>query len=121
MTNAIIVLILVVIFAAAAKGAVKHLMGQGSCCGGGSSTVKEPDKKLTGQVIKTKVFKIDGLHCENCTNRVKRAINRIDGVSAKLNLRKKEALVKYDREVDDAEIIKAIEALDYKVVSVIEK
>jgi copper chaperone CopZ len=121
MTNAIIVLILVVIFAAAAKGAVKHLMGQGSCCGGGSSTVKEPDKKLTGPVIKTKVFKIDGMHCENCTNRVKRAINRIDGVSARLNLRKKEALVEYDREVDDAEIIKAIEALDYKVVSVIEK
>ncbi len=121
MTNAIIVLILVVIFAAAAKGAVKHLKGQGSCCGGGSSTVKEPDKKLTGPVIKTKVFKIDGMHCENCTNRVKRAINRIDGVSARLNLRKKEALVEYDREVDDAEIIKAIEALDYKVVSVIEK
>ncbi|RKM61314.1 heavy-metal-associated domain-containing protein [Butyrivibrio sp. CB08] len=121
MANAIIVVILAVIFAAATKGAVKHLMGQGSCCGGGSSTVKEPDKKLSGPAVKTKVFKIDGMHCENCTNRVKRAINRIDGVSARLNLRKKQAVVEYDRDVDDDEIIKAIEALDYKVVSVIEK
>ena len=121
MTNAIVVVILIVVVFFAGKGAVKHLKGEGDCCGGGGSTVKEPDKKLSGPVIKTKVFKIDGMHCENCTNRVKRAVNRIDGVSAKLNLRKKEAVVEYEREVDDAEITGAIEALDYKVVSVTEK
>lgn len=120
MTNAIIVVILLVVVFLAGKGAVKHLKGEGGCCGGGS-TVKEPDKKLTGPVIKTKVFKIDGMHCENCTNRVKRAINRIDGVSAKLSLRKKEAVVEYEREVDDLEITGAIEALDYKVLSVMDK
>jgi copper chaperone CopZ len=121
MTNAIVIIILMIVIIMATKGAVKHLMGQGSCCGGGSSTVKEPDKKLSGPVVKTRVFKIDGMHCENCSNRVKRAINRIDGVSAKLNLRKKEAVVEYDREVDDATITRAIETLDYKVISVIKK
>ena len=120
MTNAIIVVILIVVVILAGKGAVKHLKGEGGCCGGGS-VVKEHDKKLTGPVIKTKVFKIDGMHCENCTNRVKRAINRIDGVSAKLSLRKKEAVVEYEREVDDSEITGAIEALDYKVLSVTDK
>ncbi len=120
MTNAIIVVILLVVVFFAGKGAVKHLKGEGGCCGGGS-VVAEPDKKLTGPVIKTKVFKIDGMHCENCTNRVKRAINRIDGVSAKLSLRKKEAVVEYEREVDDLEITGAIEALDYKVLSVTDR
>ena len=118
MTNAIVVLVLVIVIITATKGAAKHLMGQGSCCGGGSSSVKEPDKKLSGPVIRTKVFKIDGMHCEGCTNRVKRVVNSIDGVSAKVNLRKKEAVVQYEREVDDAEIIRAIEKLDYRVVTV---
>jgi copper chaperone CopZ len=121
MTNAIVVVVLVIVIIMATKGAAKHLMGQGSCCAGGSSTVKEPDKKLSDPVIMTKVFKIDGMHCENCSNRVKRAINRIDGVSAKINLRRKEAVVEYDREVDDATITGAIETLDYKVISVIKK
>ena len=121
MTNAIVVLVLVIVIIAATKGAAKHLMGQGSCCGGGLSTVKEPDKKLSGPVVKTMVFKIDGMHCASCSNRVKRAINRIDGASAKLNLRKKEAVVQCDREVDDATITRAIEALDYKVISFTEK
>ena len=121
MTNMIVVIILMIVIIMAAKGAAKHFMGQGSCCGGGSSTVKEPDKKLYDPVIMTKVFKIDGMHCENCSNRVKRAINRIDGVSAKINLRKKEAVVEYAREVDDATITRAIETLDYKVISVIKK
>ena len=88
MGNVIIVAVLAVILIIALKGSIKHLKGEGGCCGGGS-TIKEPDKKLSGTVINTKVFKIDGMHCESCTSRVKRAINSIDGVSAKLDLRTK--------------------------------
>ena len=117
-SNIIIIAILVVILLVALRGSIKHFKGEGGCCGGGSSSVKEPDKKLSGTVIKTKVFMIDGMHCENCTNRVKCAINRIDGVSAKLNLKKKQAVVKYEKEVEDDTLIKEIEDLGYKVVSV---
>ena len=39
----------------------------------------------------------------------------------RLNLRKKEAVVEYDREVDDATITRSKETLDYKVISVIKK
>ena len=113
-TNVLIIAILVLIVFFAFRGSVKHFKGEGACCGGGSA-YKEPDKKLSGPVIKTKVFKIDGMHCENCSNRVKRAVNRIDGVSAKVNLRKKEAKVTYEKEVDDAAIISAIEELGYGV------
>ena len=116
-TIGIIVIVAVVVFFAI-RSSVKHMKGEGGCCGGDSSSVKEPDKKLSGTVIKTKVFMIDGMHCENCTNRVKRAINRIDGVSAKLNLKKKQAVVKYEKEVEDDTLIKEIEDLGYKVVSV---
>ena len=43
---------------------------------------------------------------------------QIDGVSAKLNLKKKQAVVKYEKEVEDDTLIKEIEDLGYKVVSV---
>ena len=117
MENIITIAVLAVVLFFALKGTVKHLKGEGACCGG-AKAIKEPDKKLSGTVIKTKVFMIDGMHCENCTNRVKRAINRIDGVSAKLNLKKKQAVVKYEKEVEDDTLIKEIEDLGYKVVSV---
>ncbi len=118
LSNGLIIAGLVIILFVALRGSIKHFMGQGSCCGGGNSTVKEPDKKLNGSIIKKKVFKIDGMHCENCSNRIKRAINRIDGVSAKLNLRKREAVISYEKDVDDGMLTSEIEGLGYKVVSI---
>ena len=118
MGNVIIVAALAVILIVAIMGSIKHIKGEGGCCGGGGSTIKEPDKKLSGTVINTKVFKIDGMHCESCTSRVKRAINSIDGVSAKLDLKKKQAVVKYEKEVADDTLVKKIENLGYKVVAV---
>lgn len=118
MINVFIIIFLVIILFFALRGSIKHLLGQGSCCGGGNSTVKEADKKLNGPIIKTKIFKIDGMHCENCTNRVKRAINRIDGVSAKLSLRKKQAVVQYEKEVADEVLTSEIEGLGYKVIEI---
>ena len=117
MENIIIIAVLAVVLFLALKGTVKHLKGEVSCCGG-ASTIKEPDKKLSGPVIAKKVFKIDGMHCQNCANRIKRGINSIDGVSAKIDLMKKQAVVKYEKEVADETLIKEIENLGYKVVSV---
>lgn len=114
-SNVIVIAILAAVVFIALKGSISHFKGEGGCCGGGGSVEKEPDKKLSGPVIQTKVFKIDGMHCENCSNKVKRTINRIDGVSAKVNLRKKEAVVRYEKDVDDSLITKGIENLGYKV------
>ncbi|WP_029231695.1 heavy-metal-associated domain-containing protein [Butyrivibrio sp. VCB2006] len=116
-TNALIIIILVVVLIIAARGSIKHFKGEGGCCGGGS-VVKEPDKKLNGPILKTKTFKIDGMTCENCVNRVKRGINRIDGVSAKVNLRKKQAVVQFEKDVEDCVLQKAIEEMGYKVTSI---
>ena len=111
----IVLLIVIVIVAFALKSSIGHFKGEGGCCGGGDSVKKEPDKKLTGPIIKTTIFKIDGMHCENCSNRVKRTINRLDGVSAKVNLRKKEAVVRFEKDLADDVITKEIEDLGYKV------
>ena len=87
-TSTLIVLLIVIVIAAfAIKNSIGHFKGEGGCCGGGE-TILPDEKQLTGQKIGEKTVHIEGMHCENCKNRVERAINRIDGAVGKVNLKK---------------------------------
>lgn len=120
MTNIIIILLVVVILACALKGTLKHFKGESSCCGGGSGTVKTKSekKKLSGPVIGKKTIKISGMHCEHCVQSVTKAINKIEGASAKVDLKKETAVISYDRELDEAVFVQAIEQAGFQVVAV---
>ena len=113
----IVLLIVIVIAFFALRNSLGHFKGEGDCCGGGGGTLPDT-KELEGAKIGEKIVRIEGMHCENCKNRVERAINRIDGAVAKVNLKKNIAVVSFDREVADEEIRKNIENLDYKVLSI---
>ena len=63
-------------------------------------------------------MKISGMHCEHCVKCVTEAINKIEGASAKVNLKKEEAVVSYDREIDDDDLKKAVEEAGFKVVDI---
>ncbi len=112
----IVLLCLAVIIIFAIWNSRKHMKGEGGCCGGGG-TVKEY-KELDAPVRGEKIVHIEGMHCDNCKNRVEHAINRIDGAVGKVNLRKKIACVRYSREISEEEIIRAIEVLDFKVTKI---
>lgn len=120
MENAIILLILVVILAFALKETIRHFKGQGACCGGGSGSreSKIPKKKLSGTVIGKKTVRIEGMHCENCVKSVTKAINQLEGASAKVSLKEKKAVVSYDRPLDNEKLKKAVENAGFKVVSI---
>ena len=49
---------------------------------------------------------------------VTEAINKIDGASAKVNLKKKEAVVSYEKVVEDAAIREAVEKAGYTIQSI---
>ena len=113
----IVLLIIIVIAAFALKSSIGHFKGEGGCCGGGE-TILPDEKELAGPKVGEKTVHIEGMHCENCKNRVERAINRIDGAVGKVNLKKNIAVVSFEREVSDEEIRKAVEEQDYKVLSI---
>ena len=69
-------------------------------------------------MIGRRTIKISGMHCQNCANSVTRALNAIDGVVAKVNLRHNCAEVSYDRTVDEIELKQAVEKAGYEVVSI---
>lgn len=114
MSNVIIVIILFIAVVFGVKETVKHFKGEGACCGGGSSKPKK--KKLEGKVVCKYAFRIEGMHCGNCANAVTRAINDIDGVAAKVSLKKKTAIVSCDRDIDALVIEEAIRKRGYEVV-----
>jgi copper chaperone CopZ len=69
-------------------------------------------------VIGRKIIEVEGMHCENCKNSIERRINKIEGASCRVDLKKKLAVVEYDRELNENELTSAISLLDFKVVSI---
>ena len=64
-----------------------------------------------------KEIRIEGMRCVNCQNRVTEALNEIEGLSAKVSYKRKNAQLKMERQVSDEEIKKAVEHAGYKVVA----
>lgn len=116
MENYIIIGILLVIVVIALLRAKKHFKG-GGCCGSGSTTLRDK-KVLTEPVIGEKTMVIEGMHCENCEIRVENALNRLDGVLCKVNLKKKIAVVSYSKEVSDEVLKETVEKRGYTVTEI---
>ena len=117
MENLLILVILAALVLVGIIYAVRHFKGQGGCCGGGGTELRE-NKKLDGPKIGEKVVKINGMHCEHCQNRVERMVNRIDGAVCKVNLKKNIAVVSYSKPVTDEEVKAMVEKAGYEVVEI---
>lgn len=113
----IIVVVLVLIVALAIYSGRKHFKGQGGCCGG-SDDEKPKKKKLKDPMVAKKIITIDGMHCDHCKNSVAEHINKIDGVAANVNLKKKTATVLMSRDVSNQELQTAVENAGFTVVKI---
>lgn len=112
MENMVIIGILLVIAFFAIRTIVKR-KGRKGCCGSGSDY--KPRKKKLKKVIATKVFVVDGMHCEKCANRVTEVVNDIPGAAGVVNLKKGIVTVSYELEVPDEQIKANIERVGYTV------
>lgn len=115
MENDIIIAVILVIAFAAIRTIVKRA-GRKGCCG--SAGDYKPRKKKLKHVIATKVFVIEGMHCEKCSNRVTEILNDIPGVAGVVDLKKGIATVSYEREVPDEEIKAKIQRVGYTVTQI---
>ena len=115
MQNYIIIGIIIVIAFFAIRTIVKR-KGRKGCCGSGSDY--KPRKKKLQAVIATKVFAVDGMHCEKCANRVTEVVNDITGVAGVVDLKKGIVTVSYEQEVPDEQIKARIERVGYTVTEI---
>lgn len=61
---------------------------------------------------------IEGMSCPHCSSRVESALNALDGVKAKVNLKKKFAEVRADETVSDSLLRGTVETLGFTVVEI---
>ena len=115
----LIVSVIAVLVIAGLKETIKHAKGEGACCGGGNTASdEEPTVILSGKIVTRMNVYIDGMHCMNCKNSVTRSLQKLDQVSAKVDLKKNMAYVESTRNVGDDEITFAIERLDFNVTRI---
>ncbi|MFR2033387.1 MAG: heavy-metal-associated domain-containing protein [Agathobacter sp.] len=113
------VAVIAVLVIAGLKETIKHAKGEGACCGGGNTASdEEPTVILSGKIVTRMNVYIDGMHCMNCKNSVTRSLQKLDQVSAKVDLKKNMAYVESTRNVGDDEITFAIERLDFNVTRI---
>ena len=117
MENLIIIGIVAVLILVGIRYCIKHFKRNGGCCGGGSAPAPKQNKKLEN-VIAQKTVIIDGMTCEHCKGWVEKSINEIEGAAAKVNLKKKEAIISLEKEIGDEQIQIAIEKAGYKVIGI---
>ena len=115
MENYIIIGIIIVIAFFAVRTIVKR-KGRKGCCGSGSDY--KPRKKKLKNVLVTRVFLVDGMHCEKCANRVTEVVNDIPGAAGVVDLKKGIVTVSYEQEVADEQIKAKIERVGYTVTEI---
>ena len=116
MGNTMIYVILLVVALIGLYTLRKNLRGQRGCCG--SAGDYKARKKKLHHVIAVKTFRVEGMHCEKCSNRVMEVINDIDHVAAEVDLKKGIATVSYEQEVADDLIRSRIERVGYTVTEI---
>lgn len=123
MENVIALLVLIIILGLAVSYIVKAKKKGVKCIGcpaGGNcpSAGKMKKKKLERPVLGKKIMEISGMSCDHCVMNVTTMLNRIEGVSAEVNLSKGRAVVSYDREIGDDLLKDAVEMIGYKVTCI---
>ena len=93
MINAVIILVMAVCVIAGIKSTVRHIKGEGGCCGGGCSTVKiEPSDKNRKNYNFIAEVNVPDMTCPNCVAKISNALNSKDGIWVqKINLKTKKS------------------------------
>lgn len=112
MDNLIIFAVLGLILVIAVLSILKRSRNKASCCG--SATYVAKSRKLANSVEKIEL-QVEGMHCQNCVNRVMEAVQDMSGTSAVVNLKNGTVTVSMEEHIDPAQIAARIEKAGYTV------
>lgn len=118
MINYVIVGILILAAAYSVYRYIKKI--RNGCCGGEVDTpkrIKTADKNLENYPIQ-KTVQIGGMTCNHCVINVENALNSLDGVYAKVELKNKRARMHMKWDIDNSTIENAIVKKGYSVKSI---
>ena len=68
-----------------------------------------------------KIMDIKGMTCEHCQARVEKVLNAIEGVEAKVELKKNRAIVNLKKDISEQTLRDTVTEAGYEVVGITEK
>lgn len=104
-SNLIAVVLIIAIVAISVFPIFRRMASRETCCGEKKIRIK---KKKLRNAVGSYVLDIEGMRCVNCMREATDAINAIDGVSGRVSLEKKQAVVSYSDTPKTDEVIKAL-------------
>lgn len=113
----IILGVLAVMVVFACRGSLRHIKGQGGCCGG-SVPVKRKRKQKLQKKLAVKKMEIEGITCKQCKNRIENALNAVNQVNATVDVNKKQAVVTLGAEISEQQLIDVVEKAGYHVTAI---
>ena len=118
MQNLLLGLALAAVLAWAVWHSVKKAKKGGGCCGEHETVRLEPVKDKNPAHYPYRLeLEIGGMSCENCARRVANALNRLDGVWARVDLSSKKAELRCKQQPEEAQIRRAVSGAGYAVMS----
>lgn len=105
--NILIITLLVAVTIFALYRAGKQVKNPCAGCSG-CTPIKAQEKKLDGNIVKVKNYKVKGMTCPNCYAIAETSVNKINGLLATVNGKKNLLSVKGVRDFSDEEISEAL-------------
>ena len=119
MANAVILLLLAALVVIGVKSYAKKLAR--GCCGAGGGEaerrVRVQDQNPAHYAHAVRL-QLGGMTCANCARRVENALNGMDGVWARVNLKESVALVRMKTRVPEDALSRAVAQAGYTVTAV---
>ena len=114
-TSIIIVIAAALLVIYAIRGTIQKARGKAksSCCGGPEVKSRKVDDTDESHYPYAYDLSIEGMSCSNCARTVENALNRTEGLWARVNLGKKEAHVLAKQAMQEADFAQIMNKTDY--------
>jgi len=108
--NITAIIIIVLLIGLITYPMIRKTLRRETCCGSvKEKTIKKHLKHISGKYT----LSVEGMRCKNCERQVANAINEIEGLSSKVSLEKKEAIISYEKLPFKEEAIDAVQKLGF--------
>jgi copper chaperone len=116
--NIVIILVIFIGVLSGIKACLKRISGTG-CCGSGNQSVRiEPEDKRRSHYAYRAELVVQGMKCRNCVLLVENALNSLDGVMAKVNLKKSTVSVLLKQTGNEQMLTSAVSNAGYTVTDI---
>lgn len=116
LTTSITAILVICVLGVCLISFARRLTGKKSCC---ETVVPRVKPKKLKAPIGSITVKIEGMRCESCRRTLMAQLNELEGISARVSLENKMAVISYELPIDEERIVKIVEKVGFEVTEIL--